>query len=79
MTIGRSFVLRTSAAECNARAIPCLPSQPPSTLSSPDAVSRMYKENNVDKDSWHLLPTVEKCNLQNQHEIKSIGKHHKPV
>lgn len=50
MMTGRSFVLRTSAAECNAKAIPCLPSHPASTLSPPKPMSRIYKENNVERD-----------------------------
>lgn len=51
ITTGRSLVLRTSAAECNANAIPCLPSQSESTLSSPKPASRIYKENKVERDS----------------------------
>ena len=51
ITTGKSFVLRTSAAECKASAIPCLPSQPASTVSSPKPASRIYKENKVERDS----------------------------
>lgn len=51
MTMGRSFVLSTSAAECNANAIPCLPSQPASRLSSPIPMSRIYNENKVERHS----------------------------
>lgn len=51
MTTGRSLVLSTSATESKANAVPCLPSQPASMLSSANPTSRMYKENNVDRDS----------------------------
>jgi hypothetical protein len=51
ITTGRSLVLKTSAAECKANAIPCRPSQPASIFSSPKAASRIYKENRVERDS----------------------------
>lgn len=51
ITTGRSLVLRTSAEECNASAIPCRPSQPASIFSSPKPASRIYNENKVERDS----------------------------
>ena len=51
MTASKSFILKISAAACNAKAIRCLPSQPASTLSSPTPISRIYNENKVERDS----------------------------
>jgi hypothetical protein len=51
ITAGRSFVVNTSAADCSAKAIPCLPIQPASKTSSPDVASRMYRENKVERDN----------------------------
>lgn len=58
ITTGRSFVLSTSAEECNAKATPCLPSQPASTLFSVKPASRIYRENKVERDSWVIRTQV---------------------
>ena len=46
----RSFVLKTSAAACNARVTPWRPNQPTSTLSSKKPESGMYSENKAERD-----------------------------